>query len=129
LDVVEPFDESSEVAAVKEAFGGRIVAGREAIAAQAAAIIARIAVREAVGQQKINASSCGLRARNSSIDAAHAPIGRQKSRQQHANKGHTRAVETRFTFILRPAWGSIGPGSAPGPPGIPAVRSGGGCPP
>src|SRR5205823_9056714 len=54
LDVVEPRDQALEIPAVVEALVGGIEAGREAVAAEAAAIVGRISVLETIGQEEID---------------------------------------------------------------------------
>ena len=54
LDVVEPRDQALEIPAVVEALVGGIEAGREAVAPEAAAIVGRISVLEAIGQEEID---------------------------------------------------------------------------
>src|SRR5205807_6357055 len=54
LDVVEPRDQALEIPAVVEALVGGIEAGREAVAPEAAAIVGRISVLEAVGQEEVD---------------------------------------------------------------------------
>ena len=54
LDVVEPRRQSLEIAAVIETLVRRIEAGGQAVAGEAAAVIGRVAVREAVRQHEVD---------------------------------------------------------------------------
>ena len=54
LDIVEPLGQALQVAAVIEALGGRIIAGLEPIAGDAAAIVARVGILEPVGEHEID---------------------------------------------------------------------------
>ena len=53
LDVVEPVEQAREVAAVVEALVGRVEAGGQPVAGQAAVVVGRVAVVEAVGQDEV----------------------------------------------------------------------------
>src|SRR5690606_10123759 len=53
LDVVEVRAQTGDVAALVEAGGGRVEPGREAVAAEPARVVRRVAVGEAVGHDEV----------------------------------------------------------------------------
>ncbi|MCY1169138.1 hypothetical protein D9M73_91550 [compost metagenome] len=54
LDIIEPPRQPLQIAAMIEALGGRIIAGGQPVASQAAGVVGRIGIVEAIGQHEID---------------------------------------------------------------------------
>ena len=80
LNVIQPGQNALEIAAVVETLAGRIKAGLEAVALEAAAIIRRIAVREPVRQKKVNDLVLGETGAVTEFRACRRHGGRQRKR-------------------------------------------------
>src|SRR5690606_19048241 len=98
-----------KVAAVEKALGGRVVAGREAVAFQPAPVVAGIAILEPVGQQEIDDLVLGpplaiiLGGRGGGRGARHAQRG-DRCKKAHAGTPAAQCCAMKSSWADRPLW-------------------------
>ena len=92
LDIVEPARDALEVAAMVKALGGGIEAGVEPVALDPAAIVARVAIVEAVGEEEID----HLVLRQARADVAERDGGQQDRRRSTGRRHEQGRAECQF---------------------------------